>query len=957
LAITREPGLRAELTSAARPLLEREGELAALHAAVDSARRGDGRLVVIEGAAGIGKTRLLAEVRSLAAEFDVLTARAGELESDFAFGIVRQLFEPVFAAARPADRDELLSGAAAPASRLFASRPDHADREGTETLFAILHGLYWLAANFAFRRPTLLAVDDLHWTDEPSLRWLGYLARRIEGLPLLLVTATRPPGQATKPALVTEVVADPLAIVIRPAALGQESATTLAHELFGLDLDDGFADALLEASGGNPLYLTALLDAVARERIAPTAEQVPRMLELGGEALSGGVALRLSRLPRTAVSFVRAAAILGDQTELTLAASLADLDASTALDAAKALRHADLLQRENPIAFTHPVVRSAVLEDIDARERMRLHRRAAEVLLDSGALPEKAATYLTQMVPDHDPFVVATLRRAAARSLSQGAPDAAVVYLRRALEEPPESDDLRNVLGELGTAELEAFENEAAADHLGQALAELDGISERPDLVLSCTHALSALANRTSEVIALLEQLGDCSLGDREIGEQIEGLLIAATHYDGELYPIARERWNVASTRDVREPIQAGVLLARGALEEARRGISRPRAIKLAQRALASDATRLERVYLVDAIHSLTVAGATEEAASAVAVQIEQARREGDHVSCSAHELFRAILRSEQGELLAAEEDLSLTGVIQLANLAPIAPIRAGLLAEVLVLRGEGTDAEALVANFHAGSASPGHQLHFLRGRGCVYLETSRPERALADFGRAGTIARSIGIENPAFSPWRSLSALALHRLGRVDEARELAQEELELSRRWGAPRAVGVSLRALGLVRGGPSGEQLLREAVEVLARSPARLEHARALIDLGGALRRANRRSEAQRYLRDAIDLAHECGATAVVAWGNVELRATGAYARKVMLSGLESLTPSERRVAQMAAEELSNKEIAQALFVTVKTVEVHLSRVYRKLDIESRRQLASALSAPAGKAAPPS
>jgi DNA-binding NarL/FixJ family response regulator len=145
-----------------------------------------------------------------------------------------------------------------------------------------------------------------------------------------------------------------------------------------------------------------------------------------------------------------------------------------------------------------------------------------------------------------------------------------------------------------------------------------------------------------------------------------------------------------------------------------------------------------------------------------------------------------------------------------------------------------------------------------------------------------------------------------------------------------------------------------LLREAVEVLAGSPARLEHARALIDLGAARRRANSRSEARQYLCDGIDLAHQCGATALVARGNEELAATGAHARKVMLSGLESLTASERRVAQMASEEVSNKEIAQALFVTVKTVEVHLSRVYRKLDIQSRRQLASALSAPAGNAA---
>jgi len=231
-----------------------------------------------------------------------------------------------------------------------------------------------------------------------------------------------------------------------------------------------------------------------------------------------------------------------------------------------------------------------------------------------------------------------------------------------------------------------------------------------------------------------------------------------------------------------------------------------------------------------------------------------------------------------------------------------------------------------------------------------MYLETGRPGQALEDFETAGAIARSLGTENPAYSPWRSNAALALHRLQRVDEALNLAREELELSRRWGAPRAVGVSLRALGLVEGGEAGEELLREAVSVLGGSPARLEHARTLIDLGAALRRSNSRSEARKFLREGVDLAHQCGAIALVTRGNEELAATGAHPRKIMLSGLESLTASERRVAQMAAEEVSNKEIAQALFVTVKTVEVHLSRVYRKLDIQSRRELAGALSSPA-------
>jgi DNA-binding CsgD family transcriptional regulator len=938
------------------PLLERHAEVAALAAMVEAAHGGDGRLVAIEGPAGIGKTRLVAEARTLAtgAGFDVLTARGGELERDFAFGVVRQLFETRLATSSPEDRADLLSGAAALAAPLFEQATPAAIAEvGGDASFAMLHGLYWLAANVALHQPLLLAVDDLHWADEPSLRWLSYLARRLEGLPLLVVAATRPPEQARTPSLVTEILADPLAAVIRPGALGQESAATLAQALFGLEPDAAFAAALRETSGGNPLYLAALLDAVARQQIPPTAEQAPRLLEVGGEALSRGIGLRLARLPDRSAALLRAAAILGDQTELPLAAALADLDASTALTAASELVRSDLLQQENPLAFSHPVVRTAVLEDMNAGERMRAYRRAAEVLLESGALPEQAATYLVPTIPDHDGFVVATLRQAAQRSRAQGAPEAAVAYLRRALNEPPESQERREVLGELGIAESAVFEADAGAAHLRQALDELDDITKRPDLVLAYVNALELLANRAPEEIELLTQLSKGSQHDRVFSERIDAQLMRAALYDGELYRIAREHWDAISARDARESIQAGALLATGAIEEARRGISRERAVELARRAAASGIGRTpERIYLGNALYALMLAGEVEEAESGLQAGIEDARRAGDRFSGAIYHMWRGLLSMERGKLLTAEEDLGVPEVISFEALATALVYRAAFLAEVLVPRGEYAGAEALLARVDIEEVQAGHRILFLCGRGRLYLETGRAEQALADFRAIGEIAQSIGIENPAFCPWRSQAALALRQLGRADEARDLAREELELSRRWGAPRTIGVSLRALGLVEGGQTGEELLREAVDALAESPARLEHARALIDLGAALRRANSRSEARKQLRAGLELAQQCGATALFEQANDELAATGAHRRTILLSGLDALTASERRVAQMAADGSSNKEIAQALFVTVKTVEMHLGRVYRKLELSSRAQLAGALNRPAAQ-----
>src|SRR4051812_43926771 len=316
-----------QVTQSAAPLLEREAELAAVEAMLGAAQSGDGRLVVVEGSAGMGKTRLLAEARTLAvaAEFEVLTARGGELEGQFAFGIVRQLFEAPLATATPELRAELLAGAAGLSASLFTSAPTSSSGDAAESSFAVLHGLYWLAANFAARRPTLLVVDDLHWADEPSLRWLVYLARRLEGLPVLLLVGTRPPAQANLPVLVSELLADPTGVSIRPGSLGEESAAVLARSRLGGEPDPLFTAALQTGSGGNPLFLLALLDALSRERIVPTADRALHVLELGPDAISRGIAARLARLPPEATALLRAAATFGDRTDLSVAASLANL--------------------------------------------------------------------------------------------------------------------------------------------------------------------------------------------------------------------------------------------------------------------------------------------------------------------------------------------------------------------------------------------------------------------------------------------------------------------------------------------------------------------------------------------------------------------------------------------------------------------------------------------------------
>jgi len=243
------------------------------------------------------------------------------------------------------------------------------------------------------------------------------------------------------------------------------------------------------------------------------------------------------------------------------------------------------------------------------------------------------------------------------------------------------------------------------------------------------------------------------------------------------------------------------------------------------------------------------------------------------------------------------------------------------------------------------GNSTLAAQLRVSRGR--LRLAQRRPEEALADLMRAGEVATTTKLVSPSCLPWRSQAAQAQLALGDVEAARALATEELELARAFAAPRALGVALRDIGAVTLGSTAERPLRESVAVLERASATLELARARAELGAFLRRTKRRAEAREYLAPALDAAHRAGAAPLAERAETELRATGARPRRILITGIASLTASESRVAELAAEGLTNREIAQALFVTMRTVEGHLTQVFRKLDLSSREQLAGALA----------
>ena len=268
-----------------------------------------------------------------------------------------------------------------------------------------------------------------------------------------------------------------------------------------------------------------------------------------------------------------------------------------------------------------------------------------------------------------------------------------------------------------------------------------------------------------------------------------------------------------------------------------------------------------------------------------------------------------------------------------------------------LVEHGRLSDAEALlvetgVAERHSQSHTLCWAAMLLPARGRLRVAQGRLREGLADLLVCGERYESIANRSPALWAWRSEAALALAALDDQDGATELAAEELRLARELDAPRAVGVALRAAGIVAGDADGLHLLEEAVAVLAQSGAVLERARTLIDYGSALRRTRRPTEARLPLREGLELAARCGAEVLAERARNELAATGAHPRRDRLSGPEALTPSERRVARIAAEGRSNPEIAQELFLTRRTVEAHLTSAYQKLGISSRDELAAAL-----------
>ena len=928
-------------------LVERERELAGIAATLEAALSESGRALVIEADAGVGKTRLLGEAARLAEERSMacLRARGTELERQFAFGVMRRLLERRVVELDDESRATLLSGVAAPAATLLGGAA-FADLSPRDIRFALIHALFWVCSRLAERAPLAIVIDDLHWLDQPSAEALAYLVERIEGLPLAVIVAARP-GAADPIAGIDGLVSSPGATTLGLSELTADGTARVLDELLGSHRAS-FAVAAHEVTAGNPFLLRELALAVASAGIDTNDGGAVRIAELVPDTVARWTVGRLRSLPDSANAVARSLAVL-EQAELDVIAAHAELDPRRAAAAAEQLTRAGLVDG-SPLRFSHPLVRAVLHEEIPAANRDVAHRRAAETLRERGAPAATIATHLMRSPAAGERWAVDVLRDAAFRQAARGGAAEAAALLGRATAELGEAEDPA-LLAELGHAEAALGDHRAAIAHLEAAAERAEDPGVRLGARVGLAHTSYALGDFAGAIGVGAAVLAEIPPGEggRLEAELLMSLLMAARAMPdriGELSP-----WLTTPRHGSGGEVTAAELvrLEIRALDSFLRGARKEAAVLVAEvdAALASGAfPDVPTLLAANVGFVLAGLGEHERAAMAYERALERALGRGSPLETAEILEGRVSARWWRGDVTGCLADcetiLSLVGGGPEPSKLPMRLCQASMLIE----RNELADAEATLAYPDELEQRLGGTWGWLAlpfGRATVALARHDWRRALEQARLCGERLAIVEAPSPDFLPWRSLAARAADRLGEAEAAAELVGEELELARAIGSPRATGVALATLGTVTASAAD---LGAAVELLDRAGARLDAARARVELGAVLRRARRPRDARGPLRDGLDLARRIGSSALADRARSELEAAGGRPRRERTTGSDALTPRERQIAELASSGLSNPEIAERLFVTRKTIEAHLRSVFRKLGAASRTELRDAL-----------
>jgi DNA-binding NarL/FixJ family response regulator len=900
------------------PLLERDLELGTASDWLDRVQAGRGGRLLVEGPAGIGKSVVLEALaeRAKAIGMVCLVTQGSEVASHVAFGAARSAL-----------------GAGWPETRAPLEAEPESGRSAPNPVRDAVH----VALELAEQQPLLVAIDDVQWVDAASLRWLALLAAQATNLPVGLALAART-GAGSGKAL-DELLDDRGAVVVRPAPLSLEAAAELIEMRLGRSVDRALVSHCHTETGGNPYLLLALADALRQAGVPDGPGARARVREVGARAVSRGVARRLDRLDPGARRLVEAVAVLGDLGGLPMLASVAELAAAQAAEAVRRLVELDLLVSAEVLEMTHPLVGAAVRAEVSVARRAELAHSASTQLRAAGR-PEEAAARLADLPPQADPAVAELLSEAAEVAAARGAPDVAAMLLRRALAEPPAQATRAGMQAALGRVLLASGDPQALGV-LQQAFAATPPGPAAAEIALSLAVALN-YARRTSEAAEMLDR-ASADLGPEHaaLAEELEAMTIHYLSFDpGQRVERARRLGRWGERRGASEPayrmrlaeLSTDAVIGAGPAAET---------VSLAERALAGG-TLLSHNSAAFAKAALALAYGGKPAAARAHFQdaVVAARRRGDTVTLGFALALQGETRRLEGDMTAVESDTRTgLGLMPPGELGPRFMLRGVI--ESLVEQGRLEEAEQeLRASELAGELPPIMPTPgLLHARALVRIATGSVALGLEDLVRAGELAERLELRDPLSVPWRLAAAEALILLDDRARADELLAEHLQLAHEKGLSEVIGPAFRVKGILTGGRAGLRVLEEAVELLEGGFARLELARALVEFGAAGWQSDR-SRARAALDRGGRIARELGArtlaaraTSVLAQGNGVMLETGG-------SNEPALSDTEQRVARLAAEGLSNREIAETLVLTERAVESELSAASRKLAARSPR-----------------
>ncbi|MCK9248960.1 MAG: AAA family ATPase [Solirubrobacteraceae bacterium] len=932
------------------PLVGRARPLAALDDALDDLARGRGGRLVVEGPRGTGRTRLLGEASRIAdgRGLPVAAVRAVTLDRELPFGVATRLL-------RSALRAVASTPEACDLRHLLDDGPPADDAAPlVEGGLAAIHGLARATTDLVDAHgPLVLSVDDAHRVDPLTWRLLSYLGALAPDLAILVLvawdtTAAGPASDAgavmgAAPRLVLDdLSADDAGAVVRRRLPGAAAAfVTGCHAL----------------THGNPAQLVGLIDAARDAGVPTSADGVAALRTLSRGTVGARLVAEVRGEGVAALDLARGIAFLGDGTSLRDATALADLDPEAAAAAADRLVRAGIVDGARGLRFVHPLRPDALRDELGAFTRSRWHARAGRVLAEHGRIDE-AGAHLLRADPSGDDATTAVLRAAADAAAGRGDGETAARLLRRALQEPP-SDAARPALL-LALARVAGARGEPVAlDLLEEALGATDDDVERAEALRDAARLHYARGD-IPRAAQLAVRARDAVPADGPLGPRMAATWMLCASMDPSTHrdvhrildrlaaqPGADGGTGTVGRRDAEVEPEVDALLA---LHLVATLGSPDDAVARARRALERDATRNPggpHLVLEIGLGALLHAGRLDDVTRAATDALERSDVRGSLLDAASAAFWRGLARLERGDVDGAAGDVALVRRPTALGWRLHAPHAAILTARVALAHGD-VDAARVAIDDPDGAlvAHPMHRLVVAE----VALATGDPTAARVAAEDAGRLlVDGWGVRSPAVAPWRSIAARAALAEGDVPAARALAADAADAAGRSGVPAAHARALRTLALVTGGTAGIAALRHAADLVAGGDATAERLRVAVDLGAALRRAGERRAARAVLAPARDEAERLGLVALATRAADEQRASGARPRRVATMGVASLTPSELRIARRAATGETNRQIAAALFLTPKTVEWHLGRVYRKLDIDDRRGIAGRLAEP--------